>query len=78
MLQLSVRLSSSNQEKCWRGFRLQPISIQKKVSQRAVVQHVDSRQGENRKMASSFTLLKQITRLKNANSEIKSRIHSPT
>ena len=44
----------------------------------AVAQHVDSRQGENRKMASCFTFLKRITRLKIVNSEIKSRIHSPT
>ena len=48
------------------------------LEQRAVAQHVDNRQGENRKMASCFTLLKRITRLKIVNSEIKLRIHSPT
>ena len=48
------------------------------LEQRAVVQHVDSRQGENRKMASCCTLLRRITRLKNVNSEIRSRIQIPT
>ena len=36
-----------------------------------IVQHID-RQGENRKKANCFTLLKRITRLKIVNSEIKS------
>ena len=60
------------------GYNLEAFRKGESLEQRAIVQHVDSRQGENRKMASSFTLLKRITRLKIVNSEIRSRIHSPT
>ena len=48
------------------------------ATRRPVVQNIDSRQGENRKMASSWTLLKRITRLKTVNSEIRSRIQIST
>ena len=47
------------------------------LEQRAGVQHVDSRQGENGRIASSFTLLKRITNLKCVNSEIKPLIRYP-
>ena len=74
-------LGQSWKRNCWRGFRLcqhYPAKSGESQEQRAVVQHVDSRQGENRKKASCCTLLKRITRLKNVNSEITSGIHSPT
>ena len=48
---------------CCRGFRLfqhYPAKSGESQEQRAVVQHVDSRQGENRKKASCCTLLKRI------------------
>ena len=45
-------------------------------AQRAVVQHCDKRHGEKMKRASSFTLLRRITRLKCVNSKVRSIVES--
>ena len=82
MLLLSVKLSSSDKIKggCWRSFRLQTLALLKKGDPTNSGQLFNTQLtpiGETLKKASFFTLLKQITRLKTANSKIRSTIDFP-
>ena len=54
--------------------------LEKKVKPNTAAHCLTNRQatGETRKMVSCFTLLRRITRLKTVNSDVRSRIHSPT